>query len=524
MKIILTSLTGKRWIVLLCLFLTLFCYGQTLWFDFAGLDDGILIIRNSLVHKISPSTLWGIFTSFDPELYIPLTLLTYQIEYALVGLNPALFHATNVSLHLLNSILVIAVCQALSGKRGMSIACGLLFLVHPIHTETVAWVAARKDLLSGAFALASLLCYLKSIKGKNYSLKQASLIFYVLGMMAKVSIFPLPILFILADALEDGTISWQRIFSKVWFLICGLLFLFIALIGKAQVMSAAPPITTLMLACKNISITLLHLFFPQHLRILYVQEAPIDLSITFITCIAVSILLLGLIVITWFKGKRHIAFGLAFFLLMLYPSFFNVAKNGVLYFTTDRYTYLASVGMIYSLLWTLSMLFIRGKIKSGTGAIIVGITTVAFALYTVQQTKTWKNSLTVFTQALRYHPTSIVALDHRGMAFALRTMYDESLRDFMYAAEIRPNDASRHARVGEVALWKGDAELALEAYTRAVELAPKRGDIHFGLSVAYGKLGNKKKATDEYTEAVLLDPTFVQAKLDAMQINAANDR
>ena len=139
-------------------------YGTSLRNGFISIDDPLLIIDNPDIRQISGESLRSIFSRFDPELYMPLTFLTYQLEYAFGGLYPFTFHFFSLLLHILNAFFVYLLLRKLTGTSILSFVGGLLFLVHPLHTEAVVWASAHKDLLSATFFLSTLLTYLSFTK------------------------------------------------------------------------------------------------------------------------------------------------------------------------------------------------------------------------------------------------------------------------------------------------------------------------------------------------------------------------
>jgi hypothetical protein len=127
---------------------TLLVYGHSIKGEFVRWDDGMLVYENPAIREISPRTLRHIFTTYDPELYIPLTFLSYQIDYQIGGIGATQYHLTNFLFHTFNAILVAWLVFLLSRKGWIGIVSGLLFALHPLHTEAIQWVSARKDLLA----------------------------------------------------------------------------------------------------------------------------------------------------------------------------------------------------------------------------------------------------------------------------------------------------------------------------------------------------------------------------------------
>src|SRR3989338_4884726 len=166
---------------------------------FVSIDDGLLITKNAAVQSLNPRTLWHIFTSYDPELYIPLTLFTYQMEWALAGAQPILFHLTNILLHIGSGIFLFLLLRRIFSVEIIAFFGALIFLLHPLHTEAVALAAARKDVLSAFFFLGSLYFYERSRQEKKEVFPWWSFAFFLLALLSKVTVVLLPILLILLD-------------------------------------------------------------------------------------------------------------------------------------------------------------------------------------------------------------------------------------------------------------------------------------------------------------------------------------
>src|SRR3989344_2802932 len=151
-------------IVVLCVAV----YGFHLSNEFVLLDDGILIFRNPFVAQLTPWSLKMIFTTYDPELYVPLTLFTYQIEHLLFGFTPFFFHLDNLLLHIANALLVLTITYRISHNNlALAAFVAILFAIHPLHTEAVLWASARKDTLAALFFLLSMDAFLRYRSREN---------------------------------------------------------------------------------------------------------------------------------------------------------------------------------------------------------------------------------------------------------------------------------------------------------------------------------------------------------------------
>ena len=206
----------KRFIILLGFFLLAFAiFGKSLGNDFVDFDDGLLIFENPIIQEISVWSLKQAFTTYDPELYVPLTMISYQIDHLLWGMNPFGFHLTNLVLHTMNALLVTLFIRLLMRRLSyhlLPVLCGLLFLVHPLHTEAVAWASARKDVLSSFFFLLSVCSYLQWREREKKEERSGKLLYsfsifaFALGLLAKVSIIMLPVILLLIEWLQGRSL------------------------------------------------------------------------------------------------------------------------------------------------------------------------------------------------------------------------------------------------------------------------------------------------------------------------------
>src|SRR3989338_4850543 len=175
------------------LFAALFIvYGHSLWNGFVNWDDGLLIYENPIVQEFSFRSIYTAFTSYDPELYIPLTLLSYQWNHVVGGLNPFVYHLTNLILHAFNALFVAWIALLLGKNKWIAAVTGLIFALHPLHTEAVVWASSRKDVLAAFFALLSIGLYLLYQESGDRRSYLGSLVMFLLALLSKVSVILLP--------------------------------------------------------------------------------------------------------------------------------------------------------------------------------------------------------------------------------------------------------------------------------------------------------------------------------------------
>jgi len=335
-------------------------FGVTVTHGFAPADDSFLVIQNLAIRGMSWENLVRVFTSYDPELYIPLTFISYQLNYLVGGLNPTVYHATNVLLHAINALLVTGVLSILTKNRTAAIIGGILFAVHPLHTEAVAWIAGRKDLLSALFFLLSFVLYTRmSAVADNetgdignrissrpnsefripnlmrivsihniYGIYTLSLLLFLLALLSKVMALTLPVILLLYELLCVRRPLKQSLMRLVPFFILSVIFLMIALGGKERVVATTGLLPTMLMACKSTVFYAQKFIAPYGLGMLYPYRDAITIASPhfFIPLL----LVVGALILAWRTWKRNplLAFGILFTLITLAPTFLNYAKGG----------------------------------------------------------------------------------------------------------------------------------------------------------------------------------------------------
>lgn len=481
---------------------------------FVDFDDGLLIYKNPVVHVFSPATIWRAWTSYDPELYIPLTLLSLQWDWMIGGGSALPFHAGNLLLHALNSCLVLLFLRVFLKHRTAALICAVLFAVHPLHAETVAWASARKDLLATAGMLGTVLAYMHWHHAGDRRWYGASIGLLTAGLLAKISaIAAVPVLWLLhwKDRHPQLRILWPHI-------VIGCVFALIAVAGKTQPLGATGPLTMVLLACRSVLFALGKFLLPVHLSPLYPAPEVIapDDPATLAAVAAVGLLVLGAL---WL-GHRHrdVAFCWWWFFVSLAPSFLNASKGGILFIGSDRYMYAASVGLLAMFgLGIRRLCTAHGTFSRRRERVVLTwsmIVAMGLGIVSARQASIWKNSVDLFAHAALETPD--FALAHYFLGNAYRNAGDADLAITAYKASLLrdPSNARTHAHLGHAYAEKGMDLQAAEEYGRALTLNPDRADAHFGLGVIYGRWGQHADAAAEYRRALALLPDYPDASLN----------
>ncbi len=550
----------NRKILLIILALTASVFIQTLSFDFAGFDDQLLITLNPIAQGINIRNIVGAFSSYDPELYIPITLLSYQIEYTLASLQPWIFHATNLIIHLLCVILIFRIFTRLSESTlskedsmwvGATVA--VFFALHPLSSQTVAWAAARKDILSSFFLLCSLWLFLKKEEGRTTTYI-CSILCFALGLGSKVSIVLAPALLFFINELFSKRREKKYLRPLLPYVGLSALFGIIALAGKEQQLPYLSLFETVLLSAKSAAFYVVKFFFPQDLALFYQHTDSISLTTpSFALSVAFCIGLLALIPLTYRKN-RNVSFGVLWYFLLLLPTFLNFWKNGFVDIASDRYAYLALSGLTFAGA-TLLVVHLRFR------PLILGTLALLLAGTTYIHTKIWTDSETILRATLRSYPNSTHALVNLGTTMYEKGQPENSLALYDEAISIDPNlvpaylNKSRvlskmgnsteallvaqkaaslvpeHLKptpdelqalffLGQLYEEHGQIDNALLSFSKAAGFAPDNAIALYNLGVMFQKYGRTREARDAFQQSFLLDKGYIDNRYRLAAVEA----
>ncbi|TSC57747.1 MAG: hypothetical protein Greene041619_992 [Candidatus Peregrinibacteria bacterium Greene0416_19] len=540
----LERLSSRQWLLLVgALFLItgLLVYGRAVHYDFVELDDALLIYENPKIQGYTLQNLRKIFTTYDPELYIPITLLSYQIDYAFGGTSPFVYHLDNLLLHIINALLFTVFARQVLKKRWVALICGFLFLVHPLHSEAAVWASARKDTLSTLFFLLSVLAYVWHARSGRQVTYVISLIAFALGLMSKVSIIPLPIVLFLFDYLDRRRFSRCLFLNKIPYVCIAILFGIVAIVGKAHV--ERPPFTDLLLMwVKSVAFFIQKILWPTGFSILYPFDGAITLrSPAFYGPLLLLLALLGIIAVAFLRRRRFVVLGVSFYLLTLAPSLYNLAKFPDYYITSDRYAYVPSIGLF--LLAGAGLLWLE---RAATRVLALAIV-LALAVVTFLHIPVWRNHEVLAQHVLSIYPRSRIAwmdlgnaLRDRGDVEGAHRAYNASLaiRDdprvnynkaLLLEMEGKPDDAIplyEHAislsisydlariNLGRLYYERGRRADAREQFEKAAHYAPHLAMPHFNLGVLAMEDGSMEEAERFYRRAIDAEPRFADARVN----------
>lgn len=568
---------------MIILALTVSClavYSQVIGFDFINIDDRAYVYENKAVLSgLNSRSIWWAITALYSANWHPVTWLSHMLDVSLFGPAPGPMHAMNVVFHTIDSILVFIVFKRLTSNSWQSAVVAFLFALHPVHVESVAWIAERRDVLSTMFWLLTMLAYFKYVDAKSRPVETggvltrpaswfaATILLFALGLMSKPMLVTLPFVLLLCDSWALKRLSKL---SDLWPLVKEKLPLFGLTITSSIItflaqssFGAAVSLEKLPFGDRLINVTLAYakyivmMFYPVNLGLWY----PFDENINPFKVIGAAILLITVSTICWHQRneRRYLLVGWLWFLGTLVPVI-GLVQVG-LQSLADRYTYVPYIGLFIMLAWGIGDLVSRFKINRIAVAAVCMAAIGILCVLTVVQVSKWKNSETLYTHTLSFTdknyflmsnlclyyiknadkptaerrctelleatPPSAEAYNILGMLRTEVGKYDEAESLLERGLQMNPNWAILYLNYSVALSRQDNAEEAEKALLKAKSITDGSVSRQSAsracndLAQALEKKGQIEKAKEYYSQATQLDPEFADAASNFRRLNSA---
>lgn len=537
--------TDNKFAVVLCVLLAVVIwgiFGQTLQHEFVDYDDDVYVYENRPVSDgLSLQGISWAFTQFHGSNWHPLTWLSHMLDCQLYGLDPGGHHLTNVLLHATVAILLFLVLRGMTGALGRSAMVAAVFAIHPLRVESVAWVAERKDLLSGLFFMLTLWMYTQYLARPSSRTRYLSmLLLFALGLMSKPMLVTLPWVLLLLDywplnrfpvsgvhgpdgsgkrqALSrSSTLDSPMSMQPVWWLIVEKIPLFALSIASCAITVLAE--TTSMMSIEKLSFParignamvsytayLGQMVYPVGLAVLYpLVKTGIPLVIfSMVLLVAISV-----VVFVWRREFPYLLTGWFWYLGMMVPVI-GVVQVG-LQARADRYTYLPQIGLILLLTWAfvdMSARWRHGRLLCGAAATAIMAILIVCAWI---QTSYWQNSQLLWTHALACTSQNSIAHNNLGNTFQGQGKIVEAIEQYHQVLRIKPDDAQAHYNLGTALKEQGKVAEAIEQYNQTLRIKPGYADAHYNLGLALLQQGKTVEAIEHYHHALQIKPDYAEA-------------
>ncbi len=496
---------------------------------FINYDDNKYVTENPHVQGgfTVPAVVWA-FTANYAAYWLPLTWLSFALDYEWFGMNAGGYHAVNVLLHAADAVLLFLVLRRMTGATWRSACVAALFGVHPLHVESVAWIAERKDVLSGLFWLLALWEYVRYVERPTRGRYAVTVVWYAMGLMAKPTVITLPFVLLLLDYWPLGRTRWmpsvvghhaplrfgELVREKIPFFALAAVSCVLttrAQHGGGAISSMERLPVGLRLANAVVSYVryIEKAVWPSKLAVFYPYRVwpPSVVFVAGAILVAVSA-----VVIRRARREPYLAVGWFWFLGTLVPAIGLVQVGGQS--MADRYVYLPMIGLTIMLCWSVpSHLLERWNRKAITGVAAAAVL-VACAVLSRAQVGYWKDSETLFRHALDVTRDNWLAHNHLGTTLERAGKVEEAIAHFEQAVRINPDYAEAHNNLGVALTDQGKVTEAIAHYQQALRLRPDYAEAYNNLGNALAQVGKLSDAIGQYEQALRIKPDFAEAHND----------
>jgi len=550
---------------LACLFLvivTLAVYWQVGNHAFVNYDDNEYVTENRHVQAgLTPESITWAFTATHASNWHPLTWLSHMTDCQIYGLNPRGHHLTNVLFHILNSILLFLIFRRMTGAFWKSAFVAALFALHPLHVESVAWVAERKDVFSTFFWMLTMGSYVWYVERPGASRYLLILLFFILGLMAKPMLVTLPFVLLLLDywplgrfqvkkpapvqisdeeppkdtkgkkikaqrhtaknAVQENEITtsdyqWLRalplIREKIPFFVFAATSSVVTFIaqqsgGAVRSFDILPLTVRVSNAFVSYISYIVKMIWPYNLAVLYPH--PNDFPIWQAAGACLLLILISFITIRTIRRFPYLIVGWLWYLGTLVPVI-GLVQVGI-QSMADRYTYIPLIGIFIIIAWGISDLAERCNYRKDllivTSAILLSILTVV----TWFQVRHWSNSITLFKHAINVTANNYMIHNNMGTALAELGKIDAAIAHYAEALQINPGYAKAHNNLGNALDRQGRVDEAIDHYAEALRINSGYAKAHYNLGNVLARQGRVDEAIDHYAEALRINPGYAKA-------------
>jgi tetratricopeptide (TPR) repeat protein len=517
--------------------LTWAVFGQTLRYDFVNYDDPRYVYQNiRITSGLSLANVAWAFTHIHSENWHPLTTITHMLDCQLYGLKAGWHHLTNVLLHTLAVVLLFLALQRMTGALWRSAFVAAVFAVHPLHVESVAWIAERKDVLSGVFFMITLLVYLHYTRAPSTGRYLIVTLIVAIGLMSKPMLVTLPFVLLLLDywplnrmraltsevraqraELRWSVVNWRPlplILEKIPLIALSAVssvVTFLAQRGALGWTEQLPVPERINNAIVSYVIYIRQMLWPAKLAVFYPHpENRLPIS----EIILALIVLIGITTAAFVLRKQapYLITGWLWFLGMLVPviGLVQVGWQG----HADRYTYLPQVGLYIAVTWAAVDLTVSWRFQRIALGVVAALVVSILSWRASLQTSYWRNSETLFTHALAVTSNNDVALNNLGIIFLDKGQLDKAIANLQAAIDLRPENGPAQDNLAKALLQKGQVAEAMIHYRKFLEIEPENVEARNTIGTALIQQGHVSEAITQWEQALAIQPNNGNAASD----------
>ena len=499
------------------------------------LDDGEFLTDNPLVQNpgwkstqrffaevLEPSTVGGY--------YLPLSMVSLMLDYAAGGrpdnLRP--FHRTSLALHVANALLVFAILYTLFNSTTAALLVALLFGLHPLTVEPLAWIGERKTLLAAFFSFLSILAYLRDARRGSRIGRVLSLCAYVLALLSKPTAVPLPFLLLAMDCWPLRRLDRRAVWRKWPYFALAAVFAVITIISHARTAGIAHSPSAGWLeqplrVCHLVAFYVGKVFWPTHLSSVYPAPLPMTLGNPVVLAAVIACVVTVVVVMASWPRTPALVAGAGFFVLGLAPTLGLVHYSWV--YASDKYLYLPMLGLLLLIAWAFRR-GLRAPSPALRAAVVVGGLGLCAteAVATRGYLRVWRDTPTLSEHILERAPRNTQIRVNLAAALEDRGQFADAIEQYREAIRIQPDYALAHNNLGGVLMKRGRTDEAVKEIETALRIKPDFAQAHNNLAVALLALGRIEDAEAHCLEAIRLKPGYPRPLFNLANIRRVQGR
>lgn len=501
------------WLPAAIVLITLAVFSPVLRHDFVNLDDPVIVYANPHIQSgVTFEAIRWAFTSGYESNWIPLSWISHMMDIQLFGLEPAWHHLVNVLLHVASSVLLFLFLKRATGTPLRSAVVAVLFALHPLHVESVAWVAERKDVLSAFFWMLTVYAYIYYTEKPVLSRYLSVLGLFLLGLLSKPMVVTLPVVLLLLDwwplgrfvsaaTGDSGLLSTSpaRLFAeKVPFFVLSAgssTITYLVQQSAGEIVTGLTFLEKASRACISYVEYIYKMIWPVKLAVFYpfVESPPSNAMVLF------SVFALVLVTGVAFWKRRRYPFlitGWLWYVVALLPviGLVHIGQHSI----ADRYSYIPLIGLFVFIVWGSASFMRKWPVDDVVWGIVLAAALAVMIALTSTQLRYWKNTVTLLTHAIEVTENNWLALNNLGLAYFNTGRVDEALWLFSEAVKAKPSYVRALLNLGAAYSMKNDFAAAKYAFIRVLQFEPENEKAHLSLGLTYLQLGERNHAMAEY--------------------------
>lgn len=514
--------------------ITLAVFSPVLQHEFVNLDDPVIVYANPNIQNgvTFEAIRWAFSSSYESN-WIPLSWISHMLDVQLFGMNHAAHHFVSVLFHAASSVLLFMFLNRATHAPMRSAVVALLFALHPLHVESVAWAAERKDVLSAFFWMLTMYAYVHYVEKPGVARYLTVMGLFLMGLLSKPMVVTLPVVLLFLDwwplcrfgpgSAENHSskrVSPMRLFiEKVPLLVLSAgssTITYMVQQSAGEIVTDYTFLERASRACISYFEYIYKMIWPVNLAVFYpfVETPPSNMKVLF------SLFVLLLITGVVFRIRKNCPFlimGWLWYIVALLPviGLIHIGQHSI----ADRYTYIPLIGPFVMMAWGTSYFLEKREIgRALTGILIFGLIGI-MVIMTRMQLHHWKNSYTLLTHAIEVTDNNWLVMNNLGMAYLQDEKVDEALWLFNESVKAKPSYVLALLNLGAAHSMKNDPVSAIEAFQRVLQYEPGNEKAHLSLGLMYLQTGRKEYAMAEYEALLSSDSLFAPHLLK--EINAS---